>query len=278
MNTETIFDYSIHSDYLIHWTGKDIDQAHEPEWHKEHLSTRNRTVVSLYLKRLRDILTYGLWMTEENADKFVIDGATIDVPPTPKCCFTELKLSQSRVHAKQYGRLGIGVKRRFLFDRYGRPLAYVGFTKENHQDVLLQACGRDLTDKRLLNFFKPMNRTGVLNYDLYSESEWRILFFEQLLRSRLIVDPRNTTNASEHTYFQSLSQDEQQKLKYLVPLDGWLAMIIYPALDVKNAAQQDEKAGIRDQIRRIKARDDHGNRVERGNWPIEVDLNACRHF
>jgi hypothetical protein len=52
-------DYSIHSDYLIHWTGKDIDAVHEPEWHKEHLSTQNPRVIELYLRRLRDILKYG---------------------------------------------------------------------------------------------------------------------------------------------------------------------------------------------------------------------------
>jgi hypothetical protein len=58
------FDYSIHSDFLIHWTGKDIDE-----------------------------------------------NLIIDVPAVPQTCFTELKLSQSRAHAREYGRLGIGGKR-----------------------------------------------------------------------------------------------------------------------------------------------------------------------
>ncbi len=276
------FDYSIHSDYLIHWTGKDIDAAHDPNWRERHLSTRDPTVVGLYLKRLHDILKFGLWMTEEGSDTAA--GATIEARATPKCCFTELKLSQSRVHAASYGRLGIGVKRAFLFDRFGRPLAYVGYSKDSHNDKFLEVCSRELKDRRFLNFFKPMNSNIGLNYDLYSESEWRILFFEELLAKRKIVDPRDRTNVAEHAYFQSLVPQAQEKLKYLVPLDGWFAMIIYPGLAVKNDAQWDDSTGIREQIRRIKSKTDHGNTVEglhiagRGNWPIEVDLNACRHF
>jgi len=67
-------------------------------------------------------------------------------------------------------------------------------------------------------------------------------------------------------------------LKYLIPLDGWLAMIIYPSLDVKNKAQQDDSTGIKQQIKRIKDLDDQGNRVENKNWPIEIDLDACRNL
>ena len=26
------YDYAVHSDFLIHWTGKDIDDAHHPKW------------------------------------------------------------------------------------------------------------------------------------------------------------------------------------------------------------------------------------------------------
>ena len=47
----------IHSDFLIHWTGKDIDK-------KTGLrSTEERD--RLYLKRLKFILKYGLWMTKD---------------------------------------------------------------------------------------------------------------------------------------------------------------------------------------------------------------------
>jgi hypothetical protein len=202
------------------------------------------------------------------------------MPSTPKVCFTELKLSESRKHAKQYGRLGIGVKRPYLFTRFGRPLAYFGYHNTIQNDPFLKACANDLGNQHLLNFFKPMNSNPqTRNYDFYSESERRILFFQEWLNRRLIVDPRDTRNTAENAFFNSLTADEQNKLKYLAPLDGRFAMVIYPSLGAKNAAQQEECFGIREQITRIKStRNDLGNDVEGGNWPMEVDLDAGRNF
>jgi hypothetical protein len=117
------YDYAVHSDFLIHWTGKDIDAEHHPTWYNsDHRSKTDPIVDEHYLNRLRDILTYGLWMTDEGERKFQVGSTEITIPATPQCCFTELKLSESRKHAARYGRLGIGVKRPFLFQRCGRPL------------------------------------------------------------------------------------------------------------------------------------------------------------
>jgi Putative abortive phage resistance protein AbiGi, antitoxin len=273
------YDVAVHSDFLIHWTGRDIDQQYNPTWADDHHRSRTSPeVVDLYLSRLKDIVTYGLWMTEEGEKKFAVGSTDITVPSIPKCCFTELKLSESRRHAQSYGRLGIGVKRPFLFRRLGRPLAYVGFG-ENNQDRFLKACASDLREKTLLNFFKPMNsETQYLTYDFYSESEWRILFFRELLERRVIIDPRDRKNAQAHAYFTLLGSEQQAKLKYLVPLDGWFSMVIYPSAQIKNAVRWKTENGIQAEITRLKAAPDHGNRVEGGNWPIEVDLDACRHF
>ena len=274
------YDYAVHSDFLIHWTGKDIDGQYDPSWHEEHNSmTRQQVVVACYIKRLRDILRYGLWMTEEDEPQtFLVGPQTIHIPATPQCCFTELKLSESRKHARRYGRLGIGLKRPFLFQRSGRPLAYFGFGKDSDNDKFFKTCAVELTDKRLLNFFKPMNSdTSTLNYDLYGESEWRILYLKELLKRHKIIDPRDEQNVAEHNYFNSLPSESREKLKYLIPLDGWFAMIIYPSLPIKNYAQRDEDiVGL---ITKLKSkRSDHGNLVEGGNWPIEVNLDACRNF
>jgi hypothetical protein len=145
---------------------------------------------------------------------------------------------------------------------------------------------QDLKDKKLLNFFKPMNsNSSRLTYELYAESEWRILFFDELLRQRKIVDPRDSANKKEHEYFNTLTPEQQKKLKYLMPLDGWFAMIIYPSLAVKNGSRWISEYKITQEIKRIKCiPEDHGNKVEgignpiRGNWPIELDLDACRNF
>jgi hypothetical protein len=124
-----------------------------------------------------------------------------------------------------------------------------------------------------------MNDRLPLTYDLYGESEWRIIAFGELLERKMVVDPRDPMNREEHEYFLSLASDQQDKLKYLVPLDGWFQMIVYPSIGIKNRAQQDESEGIVREIKRIKSlRRDHGNAVERGNWPIELNLDACRNF
>jgi len=277
-----ISDYFIHSDFLIHWTGEDIDQKYDSDWYgKADRKQIDGNAESEYLDRLRNILQFGLWMTEEPDRTF--GGVTI--PRTPKCCFTELRLSESRKHASRYGRLGIGVKRPFLFTRHGRPLVYFGFGEDDHNDRFLKGCASDLKDKRMLNFFKPMNsprgrpRPGypMFDYDFYAESEWRLLVFDELLNRGTIIDPRNRKYAKHHDYFSSLSPKQQQKLKYIVPLDGWFSMIIYPSMSIRKAARQDST--IIREINRIKSdRRDHGNIVESGNWPIEVTVGDCRHF
>ncbi|MDO8705134.1 MAG: hypothetical protein Q7J84_09335 [Sulfuricaulis sp.] len=274
-------DYAIHSDFLVHWTGKDLDTQYDSNWDASEKSAidRESSLSRAYVDRLHNILKYGLWLTEEPEIRFPIGDKQIAIPSTPKVCFTELKLSESRTHAKRYGRLGIGVKRPYLFNRFGRPLAYFGFNVDIQNDLFLKACANDFKDKSLLNFFKPMNSGKTLNYDLYGESEWRILFFQELLDKRLLIDPRDDKNADECAFFNTLSASEQARLKYLAPLDGWCALIIYPSLSVKNKAQQEDSARIRAEIARIKSNQrDHGNKVEGGNWPMEIDLDACRNF
>ena len=272
-------DYAVHSDFLIHWTGKDIDKQF-PDWQPTSSSDReNPRLQHAYLKRLMDTLSYGLWLTEpeEPLVEFKTRAGKGIIPSTPKVCFTELKLSESFRHAQAYGRLGIGVKRRYLFDRSGRPCAYFGFHELHHNDEFLIQCDADLKDKTLLNFFKPMNRApNNLNYDLYSESEWRILFMERVLKNKLLIDPRDSRNTKHHEFYKSLNPEQQKTLKYLAPLDGWFSMIIYPSIWTKNAAQRDGQ--IQRVIESIKNLNDHANAVEDRNWPIEVDLGSCSNF
>lgn len=278
----SVTDYAIHSDFLIHWTGKDIDRTYDPKWYRKADRRQIEAEAETeYLTRLQNILRFGLWMTEEDDRTF--RGVTI--PSTPKCCFTELKVSESRKHASQYGRLGIGVKRPFLFTRHGRPLAYFGFGEDDHNDRFLKECARDLQDRRMLNFFKPMNSPRrrpqpgypMFDYDFYAESEWRLLVFDELLDRGAIIDPRDKKYAKHHDYFSSLPENQQQKLKYLVPLDGWFAMVIYPSMSIRRTAQQDPT--VLGEIERIKSKlPDHGNTTEPGNWPIEVTVGDCRQF
>jgi hypothetical protein len=259
------FDYAIHSDFLVHWTGKDIDPRN---WDDGLYSTTNQVETEQYVERLRNILKFGLWMTEEEDD-----NPHLNAPKVPRTCFTELRLSLARRHARKFGRLGIGVKRFFVFNRGGRPLAYYGTFKDGKpvNDTLLDTC-RDAYNKghidgKILNFFKPMHSTidpktkqYIFNYDLYSESEWRIIYTGQ----DKAEDPRGTA------YFEGLDKGQKAKLKYLLPLGYHLCLIIYPSIAVKRAAQKDVE--IRNLI--------GGLCLTEGECqlPIEVDLDACRNF
>lgn len=206
------------------------------------------------------------------------------IDPWPCTCFTELKLSESRKHARRYGRLGIGLKRGFVFARHGRPVAYFPSAHDMEwvrKDMFLRECAGKI-EPQMMHFFQPMNSEDKLNYDLYSESEWRIVFRKEMLgRSKSgevdrAVDPRDP-NSESSSYLQSLGLDRQSKLKYLVPVDGWLAVIIYPSLAIKAMAW--ESQAVRELIRSIKANQcNRPNRVERGNMPVEMDLDLCRNF
>lgn len=63
-------------------------------------------------------------------------------------------------------------------------MLYYWFKEWAKNDKFLGACAKELQNKDLLNFFKPMNSSETLNYDLYNESEWRIIYFKELLEKK----------------------------------------------------------------------------------------------
>jgi hypothetical protein len=142
-------DYEIHSDFLIHWTGKDIDK-YDRKWHERGgiLGKTPRCVIDAYLQRIIAILKYGLWMTEGDAEI----PSSHSVPRAARTCFTELRVSLSMRHAKEYGRLGIGVKRPFLFTRDGRPVIYYGWHQKDSVDAFVSACELELHNEWMLHF------------------------------------------------------------------------------------------------------------------------------
>lgn len=269
-------EFSVHSDFLIHWTGEDIDRKHDPNWYTKRSSKTKQECTKAYVDRLESILEYGLWMTVPEKREIQQEK---NYRRTPRTCFTELKLSESRSHADKYGRLGIGVKRPFVIKRMGRPVLYYD-TNIARTDWFRKQCYADLEDKSLLKFFKPMNsKKKRINYDLFGESEWRIIFNKVLLSRnyKSVVNPRNRNQSKHFKYYETLSKRSKQKLKYLLPLDSWLAMIIYPSLQVKNKAQSN--GGIVSLIKKIKGdKNDPVYKIEGGNWPIELCLDDCVHF
>lgn len=289
------FDYAIHSDFLIHWTGKDIDDEYDKQWYESDKSKTNKNcdVTGKYIKRLHDILKFGFWMNKKTDPETIkVNDKEFNKPLVARTCFTELKLSEAREHAKKFGRLGIGVKRYYLFNRLGSPMKYVQFNTQNLSFPPYSTYDKDNPQYERFSFYKHMCSGKPLTYDLFSESEWRIIYSENIKEKlkkqktsslSLFVNPKESNDEELKQFYDGI---EGEKPEYFLPLDGWLAMIIYPSLNVKNKAQkyireQNKENGkieyklndTQKEITRIKE-----DRIEDGNWPIEVDLDACRNF
>jgi hypothetical protein len=106
------------SEFISYWTGRDI------ELDATRLTVRSREA---HVSRLKDILVDGMWMTTPH-EELVSTAGVFPVSVTqqhPMTCFTELRLSGSRVHFESYGLLGVVVHRNFALQRNGGPVMYV---------------------------------------------------------------------------------------------------------------------------------------------------------
>ena len=270
-----------HSDFLIHWTGKDIDNKHDPDWyHRPYCEIKNNDLIEEYIQRLVSILKYGLWMTKD--EELILDGQKINRPLVARTCFTELKLSDSRAHAVKFGRLGIGVKRFFLFDRLGCPMIYV---QPEMQNLFLPKANKNLPNQNyyqwMLLFAKEMferDDRGHIRYDIFDESEWRIVFSEEIKTTmNEAIKNRVIKKRPEEMFLKPDNLPGENKPEYLLPLDGWFSMVIFPSLEIKNRAL--ENTEIINLINDIKKADTPGcTKNERVNLPILLDLDACKHF
>lgn len=163
------------SDFLVHWTGRDLGT--DP-------STLDDAQRSAYVDRLADILTNGLWMTTPPERIEGNNGSWIHYD-APMTCFTEIRLSQAGRHAQRYGLLGVGVTRLFVLERLGGPVQYV----RNHgteciigniQEILgaIRTMGRaDLVQYLAVNsaFVKAMSSPNADDFAFLDEEEWRIV-------------------------------------------------------------------------------------------------------
>ena len=152
---------SIHSDFLIHWTGLELDKEYDSgAWNSKATSVNNE-IIGPYLKRLKYILKYGLWMNREK-DYIEFKNQQVKIPIVARTCFTELKLSDTLADARRFGRLGIGLKRMFLFDRMGFPMIYFRPEKENWSLPPFLSGSSDMEIKEYWPcFMKPMDETHI---------------------------------------------------------------------------------------------------------------------
>lgn len=278
------FTETIHSDFLIHWTGCDFDKDLDKDCNTANASVKmSDSVVDAYIIRLKNILKFGFWMiTGDGSEKIKVNGSEFDKPLVARTCFTELKLSETRKHAEKFGKLGIGLKRYYLFDRLGGPMHYLQFNTENlFFPPYSSFCSADF---EMISFFKHMCSSRPLRYDLFSESEWRIIFSENIkkkIQSRCpdrlssFINPKETDKQELLDFYNSI---QGKKPEYFLPLDAWLAIIIYPSPEVKIKVHDNDE--IKKLIKTVKSTKTVTGcpDYEYNMWPIEVDLDACSHF
>jgi len=277
-----------HSDLLIHWTGKDIDKKF-PDCPKNQTTKLNRSIIEPYICRLKSILKYGLWLMNDD-DVFEvknIDGANIKRPTFARTSFTELAASNALFHAKNYGRLGIGFKRMFVFERLGGPAFY--YRPDKHQAAFSTLPESLDPNAHIWTYFlKSMSEQRpadkFLNYDHYEESEWRIVYSEDIkhvfknCKDGYFIAPDHYTKE-----FKELFKKSEVKPEYLLPVKSkWLTMIIYPSLAVKTAAEADNE--LQEIIENIKPKcpivesDQTSAWYEKYSKPFEIDLWYCRNL
>lgn len=282
---------TVHSDILIHWTGKDFDPEVKDDFYSNEALNHpsmvvNKDLIDNYLMRLKNILLYGFWVMDIG-ENIWINNSKFPIKECPMVCFTELKLSESRKHAFRYGRLGIGLKRLFVVKRGGQPIHYLHHLGKSPFFPPYVDASKLQGSKYA--FFKRMNSTEDLNYDLFAESEWRVVYDLELNLDEYYVNPRGnlTEEFKKYSYKEFLNFGEfvnfckeaskVYQLKFFLPLDGWLAMIIYPSPQVKNRAYE---LKMQDLISIIKSKNPKkiNPSYEQDMMPVELDLDLCDHF
>ena len=283
-----------HSDYLVYWTGRKIMRKYGDLSANEKFYPPQ--VVGEFLTRLKNILKYGLWMTKRAKDDFIeTRNRKFLKPNVPRVCFTELKISDSLLHAKSFGPMGIGFKSLFVLNRLGSPVYYVSkFSFHPFFPPYSNLYDPDSSDFEMFCFFKNMSSGRDVQrhiaYDLYEESEWRIIFSENIKKKTpdrqkaYFIDPKDPSTGRYHDFYINLKTDI--KPEYLVPVDEWLALIIYPNLQIKNAALDNPE--IRSLLSSLKSQEKIKKRnlilaegipdTEVVNFPAEIDIGAIRNF
>ena len=162
----------IHSKFLVHWTGKDIEDC----------SVTGKP--QLYVERLRDDLEEGLFARRTSEDSI----RKWKIKKLVRICFTEIRLSQAQTHAERYGKLGIGFARDFIMNRGGRPVIYVPFDAKS-DGRLLEDSIRDVYEKSNDNDEIHRSARWIMAHvkrmsngrdeDYYEEMEWRLVHDEK---------------------------------------------------------------------------------------------------
>jgi hypothetical protein len=150
----------LHSDILVHWTGKDFKQLPE------------------YVERLKAFYIKGIRANRPTKEERIYGfGTDVFLYIRPMVCFTEIRISQSKTHADRYGKLGIGFSRNYLMDRGANPVFYLRNSKNgivNTNFASLVPMAKDYSNLEVfLSYCKSMSSEPDNELDFYEEMEWR---------------------------------------------------------------------------------------------------------
>jgi hypothetical protein len=126
-----------------------------------------------------------------------------------------------------------------------------------------------------------------VQYKNFDESEWRIIYSEDIKSKFGQIKGIESVKQLEKTskfydYLKSEKIEESKWPKYLLPLNMWFSIIIYPSLAVKVEAEKDPV--VRSLIEKIKPtlKKDKTSlssaQYDSCSKPFEIDLEACKNF
>lgn len=175
----------IHSQFLVHWTGKDLTSGDS----------------SQFVNRLKNCCEFGLYMKSGNELIYGSTDTTVTANVS-RVCFTEIRLSQALSHSHSYGGLGIGFNRCFVLERMGGPVFYVqnginSVTIDHFAHVhkyFRNISNQVMIDRMntIMGFLKNLSDVGDNNLSYYEEMEWRIIQVDCLM-DRYIVPVNSST-------------------------------------------------------------------------------------
>jgi len=233
----------IHSKFLVHWAGKRFHIPTDP---------LNDDLRNKYVETLINILENGFEMGKGREDIIDLDGNSLETFIS-RVCFTEIKLSLAREHAKRYGWLGLGVDRDFVLKRYGNPVFYIKSGESNvpvnANKVLNYLKSNGTADsilsefRTLIAYFKNMNDQGSNDLKYYDELEWRVTHLNRLESAGRIT----VVDRAKHQYLLKID-----------PCD--VKVLVFPDEETKTQAFNDTR---------------FSKLIEK---PIWLTIDDCEHF
>ena len=196
-------------DFLVHWTGKDIERQHRGDdtaRQKAYYDRLRRTLLGdpdhphpttarpmpgLWMKWLAEPIRGRHGVTLARPD----DKGRPYVPAVPVTCFTEIHLSQVSAHTARYGQLGFGFSRAFVLNRSGLPVQYVSGTDS---DVIVGNAAS------LLGMFGDLGRGAAVREEHASPSGF--VLDDALSELRLLKIRMKKRRAQQKNPFYRLTQ------------------------------------------------------------------------